>query len=61
MKFEKRDNGEWAIVPTGQNSPTRMDGARGCTVIAVEGQVLSVFERDGKIEVEPFPGKINVE
>lgn len=51
MKFEKREN-EWAIVATGQDSPTRMEGNRGCTVIGQDGQRLNVFEHDGKIEVE---------
>jgi hypothetical protein len=56
MRFEKRANGEWAVVPTGSDSITRRDGRRGAVVVGPDGQVLDVFERAGKIEVEPFVG-----
>lgn len=58
MKFEKRANGEWAILPTGQNSKTRMDGGTGCIVCGQDGQVLEVYELNGKIETKAFKGEV---
>ena len=54
MKFVQTECA-WSIVATGENSPVRMDGTRGCEVVGIEGQRFFVFERNGKIGVEIEP------